>query len=60
MLYYTALELQSEQLAASTSRIFFGVQIQYAQCHDHPFDHWKQEDFWKYAAFFAGLQRPPT
>jgi hypothetical protein len=28
------------------------------QCHDHPFDHWKREDFWGYAAFFARLQRP--
>ncbi len=58
VLYYTALELRPEQFAASTSRIFLGVQIQCAQCHDHPFDHWKQEDFWNYAAFFARLQRP--
>lgn len=58
VLYYTALELKPEELAASTSRIFLGVQIQCAQCHDHPFDHWKQRDFWGYAAFFARLQRP--
>lgn len=57
-LYYTAMELQPEKLAASTARIFLGLQIECAQCHDHPFDHWKQQDFWGYAAFFAQLRRP--
>ena len=57
-LFYAALELKPEDLAASTSRIFLGVQIQCAQCHDHPFDHWTRDDFWSYAAFFAHLQRP--
>jgi hypothetical protein len=57
-LFYTALSNKPEDLAASTSRIFLGVQISCAQCHDHPFDHWKKEDFWGYAAFFAQLQSP--
>lgn len=56
-LFYTALELKPEELAASTSRIFLGTQIQCAQCHDHPFDHWTRKDFWGYAAFFGQLQR---
>ena len=55
-LYFTSLELKPEKLAASTARIFMGLQIQCAECHDHPFDHWKQEDFWGYAAFFAQLE----
>lgn len=59
-LFYTSLELKPEELAANTSRIFLGVQIQCAQCHNHPFDHWKKQDFWGYAAFFARLQRPPA
>lgn len=57
-LYYTALDLKPEELAASTSRMFLGTQIQCAQCHNHPFDHWTRADFWGYAAFFARLQRP--
>lgn len=57
-LFYTALQLKPEELAASSSRIFLGTQISCAQCHDHPFDHWKREDFWGYAAFFARLQQP--
>ena len=57
-LYYQSLEFKPEELAASTSRIFLGVQIQCAQCHKHPFDQWTQEDFWGYAAFFAQIGRP--
>ena len=56
-LYYNSLDLQPEKLAASTSRIFLGLQIECAECHDHPFDHWTRNDFWGYAAFFARLDR---
>jgi hypothetical protein len=59
-LFFTALELKPEEVAASTSRIFLGVQIQCAQCHDHPHDHWSRKDFWGFAAFFARLQQPPN
>jgi hypothetical protein len=41
-------------VAGSVSRIFLGVRIECAQCHDHPFTDWKQQDFWGIAAFFAG------
>lgn len=57
-LYYTSLELAPEKLASSTARIFLGLQIECAECHDHPFDKWKQHDFWGYASFFAQLRRP--
>jgi len=57
-LFYQVLEYKPEELAASTSRIFLGVQIQCAQCHDHPFDHWTQKDFWGYAGWFAQIQQP--
>ena len=40
-------------LAAETSRIFLGQQIGCAECHDHPFDHWKRTQFHELAAFFA-------
>ena len=56
-LFYAVLQSKPEDVAAATSRSFLGVQIQCAQCHDHPFDHWTQKDFWGYAAFFARLNR---
>ncbi|HVX09616.1 MAG TPA: DUF1549 and DUF1553 domain-containing protein [Pirellulales bacterium] len=58
-LFYTAAGLKPEELATSTAKIFLGVQIHCAQCHDHPFDHWKQNDFWSFAAFFARVQQAP-
>jgi len=55
--FYQAAERKPEQLAASTSRVFLGVQVQCAQCHDHPRAHWTRQNFWSYAAFFADLDR---
>lgn len=43
---------QPEETVAEVSRIFLGVQIQCAQCHDHPTDRWKREQFHELAAFF--------
>ena len=45
---------QPVEMAGEVSRIFLGVQIQCAQCHDHPNDPWKREQFHEFAAFFAG------
>lgn len=44
------------ELAAETSRIFLGIQIQCANCHDHPYDSWKREDFHELAAFFPRIR----
>jgi hypothetical protein len=44
-------------LAAESGRLFLGVQLQCAECHNHPFtDAWKQTDFWGLAAFFSQLR----
>lgn len=56
-LFFTALDLEPKKIAAATARIFLGLQIECAECHDHPFDDWKQQDFWGYAAFFARLPK---
>ncbi|MEM9367050.1 MAG: DUF1549 domain-containing protein [Planctomycetota bacterium] len=37
---------------SSTSRIFLGQQVQCTQCHNHPFNQWKQQKFWEFNAFF--------
>ncbi len=39
--------------AADTARVFLGIQIQCAQCHDHPSDIWKRNQFHELAAFFG-------
>lgn len=56
-LFFTALDLEPKRIAAATARMFLGLQLECAECHDHPFDDWKQEAFWGYAAFFARLPR---
>ena len=52
-LYFQANDLQPEKMAASVSELFLGVQLQCAQCHDHPHADWSQKDFWGMAAFFC-------
>jgi len=45
---------------SSTSRLFLGLQVQCTQCHNHPFNQWKQQKFWDFNAFFRqtrGLRR---
>ncbi|MBM4074394.1 MAG: DUF1553 domain-containing protein [Planctomycetes bacterium] len=44
-------------IAASAIRLFLGVRLECAQCHDHPFENWTQTQFWNQAAFFAGIER---
>jgi hypothetical protein len=53
--FFVALEGKPEKLAAKTARVFMGVQLDCAECHDHPFDTWSQRDFWGLAAYFAQL-----
>ena len=44
-----------ERLAARVSRAFLGIRLDCAQCHDHPFQPWKQADFRGLAAYFGGV-----
>ena len=39
-------------LTADFTRLFLGIQVQCTQCHDHPFNDWKQDQFWSYNSIF--------
>jgi len=56
-----AHEGQPEEIAAEASRLFLGIQIQCANCHNHPWDRWKREQFHELVAFFPRitLRRDP-
>jgi hypothetical protein len=51
--YMTALYGNPVEIAATTSRVFLGVQIQCAQCHDAKTEPWKRTQFHELAAFFG-------
>ena len=51
---------QAEEVTAEVSRVFMGVQIQCAQCHDHPTDRWKRAQFHEMAAFFPRVRVRPV
>ena len=56
--FYQAKQFKPENLGEVTARTFMGVRLGCAQCHNHPTAQWKREQFWEYAAFFAGLDQP--
>ncbi len=43
-------------LTSHTSRLFLGLPMQCAECHDHKTEAWLQEDFYGIAAFFTGIE----
>lgn len=48
---------QPNIITRSVSNLFLGVNMQCAECHDHPLnDAWKQTDFWGVAAFFGRVR----
>ena len=47
-----------DMLASAYVRVFLGVRINCAQCHDHPMADWKKSDFWGVAAMFNGTTSP--
>jgi hypothetical protein len=51
--YLTAHYGNPVELAATTSRVFLGVQLQCAQCHDAKTEPWKREQFHEFVAFFG-------
>lgn len=56
-MYLLQYERRPEDAAMAVSQTFLGVQLQCARCHDHPYEPWKQREFYGMAAFFARLRR---
>lgn len=43
--------------AESSMQVFLGARMQCAKCHNHPFDVWRQDDYYGLAAFFTTIDR---
>jgi hypothetical protein len=39
--------------AENTAQLFLGARLKCAQCHNHPFDRWTQEDYHNWTAVFS-------
>jgi hypothetical protein len=37
-------------------QVWLGTQIGCAQCHDHPFDHWTQKEYYEMASYWYGTR----
>ncbi len=48
---YTVISPPAEIMAEEV-RVFFGRRLDCAQCHNHPYENWTQNQFWGLAAFF--------
>lgn len=53
--YYLA-NRSVDKLTDTVGQHFLGVQLQCAQCHNHPFTSWKQSEYWGMAAFFSKVK----
>ncbi|MEY5027191.1 MAG: hypothetical protein RLZZ244_2719 [Verrucomicrobiota bacterium] len=59
--FYTMMvnkwNVDPKALAADVSQLLLGVQIQCAECHNHPFDRWTMDDYYSFVSFFTGVKR---
>ncbi len=54
-MYFAQYRNAPEDAIEAVTQTFLGVQLQCARCHDHPFEEWKQREFYGMAAFLARL-----
>jgi hypothetical protein len=45
-----------DKLNDTVAQHFMGIQLQCAQCHNHPFTSWKQTEYWGMATFFSKVK----
>src|SRR5207244_2977259 len=57
---YYQNETDTLKVTENVAQVFMGMRIQCAQCHNHPFDRWKMDDYYGFAAFFAQIGRKGT
>jgi hypothetical protein len=48
-----------QSLAETTAQLFLGIRMQCAQCHNHPYERWTQDDYYHLAAWFAHVKAKP-
>jgi hypothetical protein len=51
------IERDTLKVSENVAQIFLGMRTQCAQCHNHPFDRWTQDDYYGFASFFSQIGR---
>jgi hypothetical protein len=51
------VETDTLKMTENVAQVFMGMRIQCAQCHNHPFDRWKMDDYYSFASFFSQVGR---
>ena len=46
-----------DEITTMVSQLFLGIRLECAKCHKHPFEIWRQADFYSFAAYFARVGR---
>jgi hypothetical protein len=54
---FVRVSADAREQAEHVGRLFLGVRLQCANCHNHPLDRWTQDDYHGLAAVFARLER---
>jgi hypothetical protein len=57
--FYLRDEQNRVETANTVSTVFMGTRMACAQCHDHPFDKWTQQDFHSVMSFFGRVNVVP-
>lgn len=58
--FQIAIGATPENLTSAYVRVFLGIRLKCAQCHDHPLTEWKRDDFWGVAALLSGMGAKST
>lgn len=54
---YYRIAREPKLVMENMTQVFIGTRFMCAQCHDHPFERWTQQQYYELSAFFAGVGR---
>ena len=52
---YFRVTREAKPAMEKTTQVFLGVRMVCAQCHDHPFERWTQNQYYQMSAFFSAV-----
>jgi hypothetical protein len=56
---YYRITREPKPTMEKTTQVFLGVRMVCAQCHDHPFERWTQNQYYQMSAFFSAVGLRP-